>query len=75
MSGEAYKIQQLTKMAEYEESQPPQGQYGAHLQHWSGHGNPINIDAGAIRLLIQYYTGIAKSRRPTECKRSGTASP
>ena len=34
---------------------PEDQQYGAHLQHWSGKANPINIDAGALRALIAYY--------------------
>ena len=50
-----YKVQQLKKMLKYEEQQPEDKQYGAHLTHWSGRANPINIDAGALRLLIEYY--------------------
>ena len=52
-----HKVKQLTEMLMFEEAQPPEGQYGAHLDHWSGHGTPINIDAGALRLLIRYYRG------------------
>lgn len=52
-----HKVKQLTEMLMFEEAQPPKRQYGAHLDHWSGHGTPINIDAGALRLLIRYYRG------------------
>lgn len=52
-----HKIKQLREMLKFEEVQPPEGQYGAHLDHWSGHGTPINLDAGALRLLIRYYNG------------------
>lgn len=55
-----HKVKQLEAMLEYEEAQPPEGQYGAHLTHWSGHGLPINIGAGALRLLIRYYKGEIK---------------
>lgn len=52
-----YKVDQLVKMLAAEEAQPEYKQYGAHLTHWSGRANPINIDAGAIRVLINYYGG------------------
>lgn len=52
-----HKVKQLSEMLKYEEAQPPESQYGAHLTHWSGHGAPINLDAGAMRLLIRYYKG------------------
>lgn len=51
-----YKVKQLEEMLKWEEKHPEDQQYGAHLMHWSGHGNPINIDAGALRMLIQYYS-------------------
>ena len=50
-----YKIRQLTEMLKFEEQQPNSEKYGAHLTHWSGHGNPINLDEGAIKALINYY--------------------
>ena len=50
-----YKIKQLTEMLEFEKKQPDNEKYGAHLTHWSGHGNPINLDEGAIQALIDYY--------------------
>lgn len=49
------KIMQLTAMLTAEEKQPQGEQYGAHLSHWAGTSKPINIDAGAIRVLIEYY--------------------
>lgn len=54
-----YKAEQLRRMLEAEEK--PDGGYGAHLTHWSGRANPINIDADAIRLLIRYYEGKIKT--------------
>ena len=51
-----YKIKQLEIMLEYEESAPEDSKYGAHLDHWSGRAKPINIDAGALRCLIDYYS-------------------
>lgn len=50
-----YKIKQLTEMLEFEKRQPDNEQYGANLTHWSGHGNPINLDIGALQALIDYY--------------------
>jgi hypothetical protein len=44
-------------MLEAEKSQPDNEKYGAHITHWSGKASPINIDAGAIQALIDYYTG------------------
>lgn len=54
---DSYKVKQLQEMLEYEKAQPENEKYGAHLQHWSGHGKPINIDEGALELLIKYYGG------------------
>jgi hypothetical protein len=51
----AYKVEQLTAMRDYERKQEPNQQYGAHLDHWIGHGKPINLDAGALNALINYY--------------------
>lgn len=50
-----YRIKQLESMLEYESKQPDSEKYGAHLTHWSGHGNPINLDEGALKALIRYY--------------------
>jgi hypothetical protein len=55
MKDYGYKIQQLLLMLEFEENQPDKQKYGAHLTHWSGTASPINIDAGAIECLIEYY--------------------
>lgn len=49
-----YKIEQLKKMLESESDMATAG-YGAHLSHWSGKAKPINIDAGALQCLIDYY--------------------
>ena len=52
-----YKFKQLMIMRNYEERQPEEQKYGAHLSHWSGKAAPINIDEGALQLLIDYYGG------------------
>lgn len=54
---DSYKVKQLEEMLAYEKAQPENEKYGAHLQYWSGHGKPINIDEGALELLIKYYGG------------------
>ena len=51
-----YKVEQLWKMLKAEIDAPDDQKYGAHLQHWSGEAMPINIDAGALRTLIAYYS-------------------
>lgn len=51
-----YKVEQLWKMLKAEIDASEDQKYGAHLQHWSGNAKPINIDAGALRTLIAYYT-------------------
>lgn len=51
-----YKVKQLTKMLQHE-ANPKEEHYGAHLTHWAGDAKPINIDAGAIEILIKYYSG------------------
>lgn len=51
----AYKVAQLTSMRDYERKQASDQQYGAHLEHWSGHGKPINLDADALQALIDHY--------------------
>lgn len=50
-----YKIEQLTRMLEFEKKQAENEKYGAHLTHWSGNAKPINIDEGALQALINYY--------------------
>jgi len=50
-----YKIEQLQKMLSAEQKQEQNEQYGAHLTHWAGTAKPINIDAGALQALIDYY--------------------
>lgn len=50
-----YKVEQLTAMRDYERKQATNDQYGAHLDHWSGHGKPINLDADALQALIDHY--------------------
>jgi len=51
-----YKVKQLKLMLESEQKQKPEEQYGAHLSHWAGKAKPINIDIGAIKVLIDYYS-------------------
>lgn len=51
-----YKVEQLWNMLKAEIDAPEDQKYGAHLQHWNGNAKPINIDAGALRALIAYYT-------------------
>lgn len=51
-----YKVKQLKEMLRQEMKQPQDEKYGAHLTHWSGYAMPINIDEGALRLLIEYYS-------------------
>ena len=64
-----YKLEQLRLMLESEEktSKP----YGAHLSHWAGHAKDVNIDVGALKVLIEYYeerleaVETAKANEPT----------
>lgn len=52
-----YKIKQLQLMLEIEKSPDPEvSGYGAHLSHWHGKAKAIQLDAGAIQALINYYT-------------------
>ena len=57
-----YKIEQLRNMLTAETSEDAGG-YGAHLDHWSGRAKPINLDADAIRVLINYYESCQRERR------------
>lgn len=50
---DTYKIEQLKKMLADELGE--NAGYGAHLSHWAGNAKPINIDAGAIQAIIDYY--------------------
>ena len=50
-----YKIEQLTRMLEFEKKQAENEKFGAHLTHWSGNAKPINIDEEALQALINYY--------------------
>lgn len=49
-----YKVKQLEIMLACELDHK-NGGYGAHLSYWYGDSKPINIDAGALRFLIDYY--------------------
>ncbi len=49
-----YKVKQLKKMLEHEESSTEE-HYGARLSHWWGDTNTLTIDAGGLRTLINYY--------------------
>ena len=52
-----YKIDQLQAMLTIElDPNPNVGGYGAHLQHWYGNSKGIQLDAGALKALIDYYT-------------------
>ena len=53
-----YKVEQLLAMRDYERQCKPGEQHGANLTHWSGHGKPLNIDAGALNALIGYYISL-----------------
>lgn len=54
---DSYKVKQLKKMLTHEVSKTEE-HYGAHLSHWAGDSNPINIDAGGIRALIRHYSRV-----------------
>lgn len=49
-----YKVKELRKMISAENADKTGG-YGAHLSHWCGAANPINIDSGALLALYWYY--------------------
>lgn len=53
-----YKVEQLLAMRDFERKQDSDQQYGAHLDHWSGHGKPLNINDGALNALIGYYISL-----------------
>jgi hypothetical protein len=56
-----YKLKQLKAMLVLEKDQDVGG-YGAHLSHWAG-AKPINLDAGGLQALIDYYENLD---RPTK---------
>lgn len=51
-----YKVKQLKIMLDEEAKSKPDAKYGAHLTHWSGKAKSINIDEGALQVLIDYYS-------------------
>lgn len=51
-----YKVKQLSEMLKWEKAQPENEKYGAHLSHWSGRAMHINLDEGALMVLIKYYS-------------------
>lgn len=55
MMGDSYTVKQLQKMLLHEEDLREK-HYGANLTHWHGDTMPINIDAGGLRALINYYS-------------------
>lgn len=56
-----YKIEILTLMIAAEESET-YGGYGAHLEHWAGVTKPINLGAGALKALLEYYQDLQNER-------------
>lgn len=52
---DAYKVKQLKEMLAYEKD-PVNGGYGAHLSYKGSEAAPIQLDAGALKLLIVYYS-------------------
>lgn len=55
-----YKVKQLQKMLKHE-SDERNPHYGARLIYWRRDAKPINIDAGGLKALIDYY-----SNQPTD---------
>ena len=53
--GDPYKVKQLQKMLAHETSETEE-HYGAHLSHWWGDTKELTIDAGGLRVLIDYYS-------------------
>ena len=58
--GNEYKVKQLMLMLSHEDGEGDDVGYGAHLSHWFGDSKPIQLDAGAIRALIDYYKGVSE---------------
>ena len=69
----AYKVKQLEAMRDYERKQAANQQYGAHLEHWSGHGKPINLDADALQALIDHYYRLDSIERYQAAKQAAKA--
>ncbi len=51
-----YKVKQLQIMLKCEQESAPDKAYGANLSHWSDMAKPIQIDAGGLKALIDYYS-------------------
>ena len=51
----AHKVKQLQAMIDFEYNQEESKQFGACLNHWAGTSKPINLDAEALRVLIDHY--------------------
>ena len=68
-----YKVEQLTATRDYERKQASDQQYGAHLEHWSGHGKPINLDADALQALTDHYNRLDSIERYQAAKQSAKA--
>ena len=52
---DAYKVKQLKQMLSYE-NDSVNGGYGAHLSYKGSEAAPIQLDAGALEMLIVYYS-------------------
>lgn len=52
---DTYKVEQLKEMLAYEKDLV-NGGYGAHLTYLGDVAAPIQLDAGALELLIVYYS-------------------
>ena len=52
---DAYKVKQLEEMLKCEKD-CANGGYGAHLSYNGSEAAPIQLDAGALELLIVYYS-------------------
>lgn len=52
---DAYKVKQLKEMLACEKDLV-NGGYGAHLSYKDSEAAPIQLDAGALELLIVYYS-------------------
>lgn len=69
----AYKVKQLESMRDYERKQATNQRYGAHLEHWSGSGKPINLDADALQALIDHYYRLDSIERYQAAKQAAKA--
>ena len=57
VSSRDYKISQLKTMLKHETAKH-ESHYNAKLSHWAGDTKTIDIDAGALLALINYYQGM-----------------